>query len=261
MPSMAGTSSRPASVGDAPVVVCRNSGTKTLTANSAAVARNSAARRDGHGARAQQPQRDDRIGGPPLAHRQRDAERQGAGGQRAGSRATPRRSGRRPRCSRASAQLVAAAEQPCAGNIERPGRRRRLGGRQPQAQAGQRRDPQRQVHVEHPAPGRVVDQQPAGERAGDRRRPRTSRRCSPGSGRARAATPGRRLLPWRGSSARPRRLPAPRGRRPAWRCPSPARRQRTPRGTSPATARACGLRPRRSPSLPHSGVVAAAATT
>src|SRR5919202_1005342 len=42
MPSIAGASSRPASVGLAPVVVCRNSGTKTLTANSAAVARNSA---------------------------------------------------------------------------------------------------------------------------------------------------------------------------------------------------------------------------
>ena len=43
MPSIAGTSSRPASVGLAPVVVCRNSGTKTVTANSAAVPRNSAA--------------------------------------------------------------------------------------------------------------------------------------------------------------------------------------------------------------------------
>jgi hypothetical protein len=43
IPSIAGTSSRPACVGVAPVVVCRNSGTKTVTANSAAVARNSAA--------------------------------------------------------------------------------------------------------------------------------------------------------------------------------------------------------------------------
>ena len=43
MPSIIGTSTRPASVGVAPVVVCRNSGTKTLMANSAAVARNSAA--------------------------------------------------------------------------------------------------------------------------------------------------------------------------------------------------------------------------
>ena len=43
MPSMAGTSSSPASVGLAPVVVSRNSGTKTVTENSAAVARNSVA--------------------------------------------------------------------------------------------------------------------------------------------------------------------------------------------------------------------------
>lgn len=39
MPSIAGTISSPASVGLAPVVVCRNSGTKTVTANSPAVAR------------------------------------------------------------------------------------------------------------------------------------------------------------------------------------------------------------------------------
>ena len=43
MPSMAGTRSRPASVGLAPVVVSRKSGTKTVTEKSAAVARNSAA--------------------------------------------------------------------------------------------------------------------------------------------------------------------------------------------------------------------------
>ena len=42
MPSIIGTSSRPASVGLAPVVVCRYSGTKTLTANSEAVVRNNA---------------------------------------------------------------------------------------------------------------------------------------------------------------------------------------------------------------------------
>src|SRR5919202_1778877 len=43
IPSIAGTSSSPASVGLAPVVVCRNSGTNTLIANSAAVARKRAA--------------------------------------------------------------------------------------------------------------------------------------------------------------------------------------------------------------------------
>ena len=42
MPSIAGTSRRPASVGVAPVSVCRKSGTKTVTANSAAVPRKSA---------------------------------------------------------------------------------------------------------------------------------------------------------------------------------------------------------------------------
>ena len=126
-------------------------------------------RRDGDGARAQQPQRDDRIGGPPLAHRQRDAERQGAGDQRAGLGGRPGVAVAAPDAGQHQA-AGGGRQQPCAGNVERPGRRRRLGGRQPQAQAGQRRDPQRQVHVEHPAPGRVVDQQPAGERAGDRRR-------------------------------------------------------------------------------------------
>ena len=42
MPSMAGTSRRPASVGVAPVAIWRNSGTNTVTANSAAVPRKSA---------------------------------------------------------------------------------------------------------------------------------------------------------------------------------------------------------------------------
>ena len=43
IPSIAGTSSRPAWVGVAPVAACRKSGTKTVIENSAAVARNSAA--------------------------------------------------------------------------------------------------------------------------------------------------------------------------------------------------------------------------
>ena len=42
MPSIAGTSNRPDSVGVAPVVVCRNSGTNTVIENSAAVPRKSA---------------------------------------------------------------------------------------------------------------------------------------------------------------------------------------------------------------------------
>jgi hypothetical protein len=43
IPSIIGTSSNPASVGDAPVVVCRKSGTNTVIANSAAVVRKSVA--------------------------------------------------------------------------------------------------------------------------------------------------------------------------------------------------------------------------
>jgi len=42
MPSIAGTSSNPAWVGLAPVVVCKNSGTNTVIEKSAAVARNRA---------------------------------------------------------------------------------------------------------------------------------------------------------------------------------------------------------------------------
>ena len=42
MPIIIGTISSPACDGLAPVVVCRNNGTKTVMANSAAVARNSA---------------------------------------------------------------------------------------------------------------------------------------------------------------------------------------------------------------------------
>ena len=41
MPSIAGASSRPASVGLAPVVVCRSSGTKTVIENIVAIARKS----------------------------------------------------------------------------------------------------------------------------------------------------------------------------------------------------------------------------
>ena len=143
MPSIAGTSSRPASVGLAPVVVCRNSGTKTVTENSAAVARNSAALATATVRVRSSWKRDDRIGRAALARDERAAEPHRRGDQREDRRRAPRvaraapdareheragRAGQQRGAERIEGPAAPAAAAPAGAAAARRARRRRAAG-------------------------------------------------------------------------------------------------------------------------------------
>ena len=260
MPSMAGTSSSPASVGLAPVVVSRKSGTKTVTENSAAVARNSAAL-----AMATGPVRSRWKGTIGSAARRSRAS--SAPDRTTVAAMRPRIVRRVPRVARAAPDAGQhqgarrAGQQRGARHVERPVGARGLRRRQAQVQAGEGGDADRQVDEEDPAPAGVVDEHAADERAddgghGEGRRdvalvaPALARRdeVADGGHRQRHEPAGGRAL----DGAQDDEL------RDVLRRAAQRRGERRRRAARP---RAGSLRPWRSPSLPHSGVVAAAATT
>ena len=76
MPSIIGASSSPASVGLAPVTAWRKSGTNTVTANSAAVPRNSAALATATAGARSRRERHDRVGRPARAQHERAGQGQ-----------------------------------------------------------------------------------------------------------------------------------------------------------------------------------------
>jgi hypothetical protein len=143
-PAIVGASSSPASVGLALVATCTNSGTNTVTANSAAgrgTARRSRSPRGGCAAA-----RTGRSGRPLLARRERDGEQHGPADQAED-------------LGRAPAVAVAAPdahehqgaggrrEQSRAGQVERPLGAFGVAGGEGPCQSCQRRYSHRQVHV------------------------------------------------------------------------------------------------------------------
>ena len=119
--------------------------------------------------------------------------------------------------------------------------------REDDAEDDERDRAERQVDVEDPAPGEVVDEEAAEQRADDGGDAEHAAEVAPGSGRARAARRCRRATAIASPSARRRRGPGSRGTRSAPPCPGPGRTAPSRRGRSrsPSAARACGRRGRR----------------
>ena len=168
MPSIAGTSSRPASVGLAPVVICRNSGTNTLTANSAAVPRNSAPLATATARVRSSP--NGTIGSAARRSRTSSAPASTTVAAISESTCTESHAKRSPPQMHASiSALVAPASSAAPETSSGRSGRSVSGAGQPQREPGEREDADRQVDEEHPAPARVVDQQAAEQRPDDRR--------------------------------------------------------------------------------------------
>ena len=125
--------------------------------------------------------------------------------------ASPTRTALPPQTSPSRSEVVAGREQSRADPVDRaPDHVAAARHREPD---DDERDPaDGQVHVEDPAPARVVDDEAADRRADDRRRRERRRRSAPGSGRGRAAGRCCRSPRARAGSDRRRRAPGPRGR-------------------------------------------------